>query len=131
MEEKLDKLISLMETQNKAWEKCLATSCWYSYGVGWKHIEQQICCKKSIRQILLERHPPTSSQYAIRRGQLQQITYNDQYTLWMLTLKKMNSNIGNLHSIFFTATAQAPDEPATTRPFTRSPSTVPVHQRRK
>ena len=23
MEEKLDKLISLMETQNKAWEKCL------------------------------------------------------------------------------------------------------------
>ena len=49
MEEKLDKLISLMETQNKAWEKCLELLF---------SLAETMTADKKQRQLLLERHPP-------------------------------------------------------------------------
>ena len=49
MEEKLDKLISLMETQNKAWEKCLELLF---------SLAETMTADKKQRQILLEKHPP-------------------------------------------------------------------------
>jgi hypothetical protein len=68
MEEKLDKLISLMETQNKAWEKCLELLF---------SLAETMTADKKQRQILLERHPPprhTPTEVANAAN-----SYNDQY----------------------------------------------------
>jgi len=68
MEEKLDKLISLMETQNKAWEKCLELLF---------SLAETMTADKKQRQILLERHPPplnTPTDVAAAAN-----AYNDQY----------------------------------------------------
>jgi len=68
MEEKLDKLISLMETQNKAWEKCLELLF---------SLAETMTADKKQRQILLERHPPprnTPTEVAAVAN-----SYHDQY----------------------------------------------------
>jgi|3_EtaG_2_1085321.scaffolds.fasta_scaffold16966_5 hypothetical protein len=68
MEEKLDKLISLMETQNKAWEKCLELLF---------SLAETMTADKKQRQILLEKHPPplnTPTDVAAAAN-----AYNDQY----------------------------------------------------
>ena len=68
MEEKLDKLISLMETQNKAWEKCLELLF---------SLAETMTADKKQRQLLLERHPPprnTPTEVAAAAN-----VYNDQY----------------------------------------------------
>ena len=49
MEEKLDKLISLIEMQNKAWDKCLQLL------IG---INEVLTAKSRDQQLLLEQHPP-------------------------------------------------------------------------
>ena len=68
MEEKLDKLIALMETQNKAWEKCLELLF---------SLAETMTADKKQRQLLLERHPPprnTPTEVAAAAN-----VYNDQY----------------------------------------------------
>jgi len=68
MEEKFDKLISLIETQNKAWEKCLELLF---------SLAETMTADKKQRQILLERHPPprnTPTDVAAASN-----VYNDQY----------------------------------------------------
>ncbi len=68
MEEKFDKLISLIETQNKAWEKCLELLF---------SLAETMTADKKQRQILLERHPPplnTPTDVAAAAN-----AYNDQY----------------------------------------------------
>ena len=49
MEEKLDKLISLMEMQNRAWEKCLELLF---------NVTETLTADRNQRQSLLEKHPP-------------------------------------------------------------------------
>ena len=49
MEEKLDKLISLMEMQNRAWEKCLELLF---------NVTETLTADKNERQALLSKHPP-------------------------------------------------------------------------
>ena len=68
MEEKLDKLIALMEMQNKAWEKCLELLF---------SVAETLTAEQRHKQMLLEKHPaprPTPSAVAQSAN-----AYNDQY----------------------------------------------------
>ena len=53
MEEKLDKLISLMEMQNKAWEKCLELLF---------SLAETMTADRKNKELLLEKHPETFTQ---------------------------------------------------------------------
>ena len=68
MEEKLDKLISLMEMQNKAWEKCLELLF---------SLAETMTADRKNKELLLEKHPaprPTPSSIAESAN-----IYNDRY----------------------------------------------------
>jgi hypothetical protein len=67
MEEKLDKLIALMEMQNRAWEKCLELLF---------NVTETLTADKRERHALLAKHPPpprTPSDIAQAAN-----SYNDQ-----------------------------------------------------
>ena len=115
MEEKLDKLISLMESQNKAWQKSLQLL---------DGIHMVLVEKYKAADMLLEEHPPMGAPRAAPKAATERPlnTFGDQkpYGYELEEERK-----GPAQS--FPATAQVSEDAVQTQlPFREPPPTVPV-----
>ena len=115
MEEKLDKLISLMESQNKAWQKSLQLL---------DGIHMVLVEKYKAADMLLEEHPPMGAPRAAPQAATEHPlnTFGDQkpYGYELEEERK-----GPAQS--FAATAQVSEDSVQTQlPFREPPPTVPV-----
>ena len=118
MEEKLDKLISLMESQNKAWQKSLQLL---------DGIHIVLVDKHRAAELLLEEHPPMGAPRAAPKGATERPlnTFGDQAPYGYALEEERK---GPAQS--FPATAQVSEDSVQTQlPFKDPPPTVPVTSR--
>ena len=118
MEEKLDKLISLMESQNKAWQKSLQLL---------DGIHMVLVEKYRAADLLLEEHPPMGAPQPASQSQRRETsptlnTFGDQKPYGYELEEERKASPQS-----FPATAQADEESVQTQlPFREPPPTVPV-----
>ena len=117
MEEKLDKLISLMESQNKAWQKSLQLL---------DGIHMVLVEKYRAADLLLEEHPPMGApqpeSQRVRSGSPTLNTFGDQKPYGYELEEERQAPAQS-----FPANAQGNEEtPHHRRPFRDPPPTVPV-----
>ena len=118
MEEKLDKLISLMESQNKAWQKSLQLL---------DGIHMVLVEKYRAADLLLEEHPPMGAPHPANQSQRRESsptlnTFGDQKPYGYELEEERQAPAQS-----FPANAQGNEEtPHHRRPFRDPPPTVPV-----
>ena len=117
MEEKLDKLISLIESQNKAWQKSLQLL---------DGIHMVLVEKYKAADLLLEEHPPMGAPPPTNQSQQRTPsnlnTFGDQHPYGYELEDERNAPAQS-----FPATAQVNEETVQPqRPFREPPPTVPV-----
>ena len=118
MEEKLDKLISLMESQNKAWQKSLQLL---------DGIHMVLVEKYRAADLLLEEHPPMGAPQPASQSQRRETsptlnTFGDQKPYGYELEEERKAPAQS-----FPATAQVNKEPEQHHlPFRDPPPTVPV-----
>lgn len=117
MEEKLDKLISLMESQNKAWQKSLQLL---------DGIHMVLVEKYRAADLLLEEHPPMGApqpeSQRVRSAPPTLNTFGDQKPYGYELEEERKAPAQS-----FPATAQVNEEPEQQQPaFRDPPPTVPV-----